>query len=221
MQDKFSTIELSRQIFERHGGTIRIQKPKVAVAKMARIIDAALDLSNRSGFDAMSLRDLAAKAEVSMGSLYSYFDSKETLLMMILEQVSATVMEELSTPPDDLSARDHLVWLIEAHIRLTEAMQKWFVFAFMEAKTFPATARQFAVDSEAATESLFEAVLQRGKAEGVFELDEPALTAVLIKPLLQDWYVKRGKYRRRGVMVDAYVQAVLKLVLGAIVVRHG
>lgn len=219
LQDRFTTLELCRRIFERHRATIRIQKSHIAVEKMARIVEAALDLANRHGFDAMSLRELAAKADVSMGSLYSYFDSKETLLMMILEQVSLTVIEELSAPPAGLAPREHLLWLIETHIRLTEAMQKWFVFAFMEAKTFPASARRFAVDSEAATERLFRDVLERGKAEGVFAVKDASLTAALIKPLLQDWYVKRAKYKRRGTRLETYVDGVLELVLGAIAVR--
>ncbi len=35
-----------------------------------------------------------------------------------------------------------------------------------------------------------------------------SLPASLIKPLLQDWYVKRAKYRRRGTSIEAYINAV-------------
>jgi len=207
------TPALCAQIYERHKATIRTRKPHVAIGKLTLIVEAALDLSNRHGFDAMSLRDLADRAGVSMGSLYSYFDSKETLLVMILEQVTSTVMEVLSSPPHGLGPKEHLLWLIETHIRLTEAMQKWFVFAFMEAKAFPVSSRRVAVDSEAATEKLFQDVLERGKAEGCFVVASPQLTAALIKPLLQDWYVKRAKYRKRDVKVDTYVAAVSDFVL--------
>lgn len=39
--------------------------------------------------------------------------------------------------------------------------------------------------------------------------------AALIKPLLQDWYVKRAKYRRRGVTIDSYIATVQHMVLSA------
>jgi TetR/AcrR family transcriptional regulator, cholesterol catabolism regulator len=76
----FSNEMLCRRIFDRHRATIKIQKPQVAVANLVRIIEATLTLSNRHGFHAMTLRDLSKESGVSMGSLYSYFNNKETLL---------------------------------------------------------------------------------------------------------------------------------------------
>mgnify|MGYP003717627811 FL=1 len=67
-----------------HRDTIKVQKPHVAVAKLARIVDTILKLSNRQGFHATSLREISAVSGVSMGGLYAYFDSKDTLLLMIL-----------------------------------------------------------------------------------------------------------------------------------------
>jgi len=214
----FSTEALCARILERHRDTVRVQKDHVAIRKLSMIVDAVLDLSNRQGFHATSLRDLSTASGVSMGGLYSYFDSKNTLLMMILGEVLATVTEVLGAPPEGLEAQPvaHLNWLIDSHIRLTEAMQRWFVFAFMEAKSFPVPARKMATDSEAATEQLFTAVLKRGIAQNCFALDDPDLTAALIKPLLQDWYVKRGKYRRRGTSIDTYIAAVSRFVDAAV-----
>ena len=214
----FSTEALCTRILERHRDSVRVQKPHVAVANLVRIIEATLKLSNRQGFHATSLRDLAQASGLSMGGLYSYFDNKTTLLSMILGEVSTTVNEVLTAVPDEIAEdpRTHLQWLIEAHIRLTEAMQPWFVFAYMEAKSFPAAERRMAIDSEAATEEIFAAVLRRGVERGAFEVADIELTASLIKPLLQDWYVKRAKYRRRGTGIDNYIAAVSAFVEAAI-----
>lgn len=206
----FSTEALCGRILERHRDSVRVQKPHVAVANLVRIIEATLKLSNRQGFHATSLRDLAQASGLSMGGLYSYFDNKTTLLSMILGEVSTTVNEVLGAVPEEIAEdpRTHLQWLIETHIRLTEAMQPWFVFAYMEAKSFPAAERRMAIDSEAATEEIFAAVLRRGVESGTFDVADIELTASLIKPLLQDWYVKRAKYRRRGVTLEQYLAAV-------------
>lgn len=214
----FSTEALCARILERHRDTVRVQKPHIAVANLARIIEATLKLSNKQGFHATSLRDLAKSSGLSMGGLYSYFDNKTTLLSMILGEVSTTVNEVLKTVPEEVADDPlaHLRWLIETHIRLTETMQPWFVFAYMEAKSFPATERRMAVDSEAATEEIFAGALRQGVARDVFTIADIELTASLIKPLLQDWYVKRGKYRKRGTTIEQYVEAVTKIIGAAV-----
>lgn len=214
----YSSEALCARILERHRDSVRVQKPHVAVANLVRIIEATLKLSNRQGFHATSLRDLAHASGLSMGGLYSYFDNKTTLLSMILGEVSTTAYEVLSATPAAIEGdpKAHLRWLIETHIRLTEAMQPWFVFAYMEAKSFPAAERRMATDSEAATEEIFAGVLRRGVEIGVFATADAELTAALVKPLLQDWYVKRAKYRRRGTSIDAYVAAVAAFVETAV-----
>ncbi|MGQ2909831.1 MAG: TetR/AcrR family transcriptional regulator [Aliihoeflea sp.] len=217
----YSLEAAAGRILARHRDRIRTQKPHVAVAKLARIIEATLKLSNRQGFQAMSLRDLAEAAGLSMGGLYSYFDGKETLLVMILGEVSSAAESLLAAAPDEV--RDdpavHLAWLIEMHVLLSEAMQPFFVFAYMEAKSFPAPARKRAIASEAATEAIFAKVLAEGAARGVFKIDDPDFAAALIKPLIQDWYVKRPKHARRGISAETYARGVSDFVLRALGAR--
>ncbi len=73
-----------------------------------------------------------------------------------------------------------------------------------------------ATDSEAATEEIFAGVLRRGVEIGVFATADAELTAALVKPLLQDWYVKRAKYRRRGTSIEDYIAAVAAFVEAAV-----
>ncbi len=210
----YTTEALCRSMLDRHSDTISVRKPEFAVRKLKIIIEAALDLSNSGGFQAMSLRDLSAASGVSMGGLYAYFDSKTTLLRMILTEVTEQVQRALSDPPEAVrnDALAHLDWLIDTHVRLTEAMLPWFTFAFMEAKNFPPEERRRAIDSETLTEDFFAQVIARGKARGQLPADTSPLLASLIKPLVQDWYVKRAKYRRRGISVGTYIAAVQDLV---------
>jgi TetR/AcrR family transcriptional regulator, cholesterol catabolism regulator len=218
LANAFSTEALCTRILERHRDSIRVQKSQLAVANLGRIIAATLKLSNKHGFHATTLRELAKASGLSMGGLYTYIDSKPALLSMILGQVAATATEVLAAPPDDVKddARAHLDWVIATHIRLTEAMQPWFVFAFMEAKSFPLAERQLAIDMEAATEKIIADVIEQGVTDGCFVTDEVTLTASLIKPLLQDWYVKRAKYRKRGTSIDSYIEVVKSFVGAAL-----
>lgn len=218
--DRFSNEAACARILDRHRASISIQKPRIATANLAKIIESVLKLASRQSFHEMSLRDLSKASGISMGGLYSYFDNKNTLLLMILSEVAETVVHALSDAPKEIEAdpAQHLRWLIDRHVRLTEAMQPWFVFAYMEAKSFPAQARNVATESELATERIFAACLERGVAEGVFKVDDIELTAALIKPLLQDWYVKRSKHRKRSMAIQRYIDGVIHLVERAILV---
>jgi len=142
--DDLTTEALCRYMLNRNSATISVQKPEFALRKLTVITSAALELSNRKGFQAMSLRDLSHASGVSMGGLYAYFDSKTTLVNMILSEVTAATQRVLSNPPDTVRGDPvaHLKWLISTHVRMTEEMQPWFTFAFMEAKNFPGGAAQ-------------------------------------------------------------------------------
>jgi len=209
---------LCARILERHAATIRVKKPAVAIANLARIVETTLDLANRKGFHSMSLRDLTERSGLSMGALYAYFDGKDTLLMMILGQVVGAVEEVLGHPPEQLAGdpAGRLRWLLETHIFLTEAMHPWFVFAYMEAKAFSREGRDLAVSSELMTERLMADALEDGARRGLFTVPDVEMTAALIKPLLQDWYVKRAKHRRRGVTPERYARSVVAFVEAAI-----
>ncbi len=221
LQQDYATEAICERLLQRHRQAVSVQKPHLAVANLSRIIQSTLKLSNRQGFHAMSLRELAGAAGLSMGGMYSYFDNKQTLLLMILDAVSSSANEVLGAPPPEMEADPalHLDWLIATHIQLTEVMQPWFVFVFMEAKAFPEPAKRIAIASEAATEAIFADALRRGVASGAFAVDDVPLTAAIIKPLLQDWYVKRAKYRKAGISVSQYAERVTSFVRAAIAPR--
>jgi AcrR family transcriptional regulator len=54
--------------------------------RMRRIVDAAVDLAERGGFEAVRLRDVAEQSDVALGTLYKYFRSKEDILLFALNE---------------------------------------------------------------------------------------------------------------------------------------
>ena len=70
----------------------------------ARILDAAIELVDASGVDALSMRSLAARLDVEAMSLYNHVPSKEALLDGIVEKV----LDEVHAPADDRSWRETL-----------------------------------------------------------------------------------------------------------------
>jgi TetR/AcrR family transcriptional regulator, cholesterol catabolism regulator len=53
------------------------------LARKKRIVAAAIDLAERGGYDAVQMRDVAARAKVALGTLYRYFPSKDQLLASV------------------------------------------------------------------------------------------------------------------------------------------
>ena len=208
-----SKFELCREVYRENRNSIRVKKEEKVVKNLERIFSATLKISNRKGFQAMSMRDLSREANLSMGALYSYFASKEELVSMLQNQsrsVTKRILDERISQESKPSAR--LQAAVLTHLYLSEAMQPWFYFSYMEAKNLSQKEQNLAVASELYTEKLLADILYQGQTQGAFELRDPLLTASVIKAMLQDWYLKRRKYAKRGVSVDQYARFLLEFV---------
>ncbi len=208
-----STEDICREIFASRSGSIKIKKEPVAVKNLVKIFRATLKLANRKGFHAMSLRDLCAESGMSMGGLYAYFKNKEELLTLIQEQgraIVARIMEDQLAGVDNAARALDLA--IRSHLYLSEVLQPWFFFSYMETRFFHAEEGKRAIAGELQTEGIFSGILEKGIADGVFTIGDPLLVASAIKALLQDWYLKRWKYSRRKISVEAYADFVISMI---------
>ncbi len=207
-----SMEDLCREHFLVNRESIKIKKEGVAVKNLVKIFNAALTISNEKGFAAMSLRDLSAQAGLSMGALYTYFTSKEELLQMIQRQISVVIQVLLDQIEGIEDPRSKLKRVIQSHLFLSEVMQPWFYFAYMETKNLAKQEHKKAIEAELATEKLLIDIMKEGQDKGVFKAVNMELTGAVIKAMLQDWYLKRWKYARRNVSVEKYAAFVVDLV---------
>jgi len=208
-----SNEDICRDIFNENSHSIKIKKEERAVKNLLNIYNATLKLSSKKGFSAMSLRDLCRETGLSMGALYSYFSTKEDLLNIIREQsqrVISKVMLDMIEKAETI--QDKLRAAVESHLYLSEIMPEWFIFFFMETRTMKKEEQKKAIASELFTEKIFIDILEEGNKQNIFSVDNPVLTASLIKPMLQDWYLKRWKYSRRKVSVDEYAGFVIRFI---------
>jgi len=207
-----SMEDLCRELFLGNRESIKIKKEGVAVKNLVKIFDAALTISNEKGFAAMSLRDLSAKAGLSMGALYTYFTSKEELLQMLQRQSTVVIQVLLDQLEGIEDPGAKLNRVIHAHLFLSEVMQPWFYFAYMETKNLARQEHKKAIKAELATEKLLIDIMKEGQEKGVFKAVNMELTGAVIKAMLQDWYLKRWKYARRNISVEKYAEFVVGLV---------
>lgn len=72
--------------------------------RLRRIVDAAVSLAERGGFDGVRLRDVAEASDVALGTLYKYFRSKEDILLFALaERVSRMELALAAAPAEGAS----------------------------------------------------------------------------------------------------------------------
>ena len=68
--------------------------------KRRRILDAALAVCQERGVHAARMEEVAARAQVSKGTLYRFFESKEDLfLATIMDSYASVLRMSMSGPP--------------------------------------------------------------------------------------------------------------------------
>jgi AcrR family transcriptional regulator len=195
-------------LVERHGDRIGVKRRKPALENMEKIFGATFRLANEVGFRAMSLRDLCRETGLSMGGLYGYIDSKDQLAEMIEDVVRHATFElprmfaHLEVPQERLEA------MVRGTIYLSEILQPWFYFVYMDSRVLNHEQRGMAKNSELSVQTYITGILD--------ELAPPppgntTLLAAHIVATFQDWYIKRWKYRAARVHVDDFADSVVLL----------
>jgi AcrR family transcriptional regulator len=68
-------------------------------ARRRRLIEAAVGLAEEGGYDAVQMRDVAARAEVALGTLYRHYSSKDQLLLAAMAAQADTLRTRLELRP--------------------------------------------------------------------------------------------------------------------------
>ncbi len=95
---------------------------KSQVARRQRVLEAALELGAEGGYDAVQMRDVAARANVALGTIYRYFSSKDHLLAAALVEWARDLERRVSArPPRGDTTAERVVDILG---RATRAMEK-------------------------------------------------------------------------------------------------
>jgi AcrR family transcriptional regulator len=70
-------------------------------ARRARMVAAAVELAVNGGYEAVQMRDVAARAEVALGTLYRHYPSKDHLLLAALAEQADGLRERMAQRPPD------------------------------------------------------------------------------------------------------------------------
>lgn len=87
-----------------------------------RVIGAAIDLGAGGGYDAVQMRDLSARSDVALGTIYRYYSSKDHVLAeALVEWVEDLEGQIARRPPTGVTTADRMVDILR---RATRAMER-------------------------------------------------------------------------------------------------
>ncbi|RKH29496.1 TetR/AcrR family transcriptional regulator [Corallococcus sp. CA041A] len=86
-----------------------------------RVLQAAVRLFSRHGFDGSSVRALAQEADIAVGLLYSHFESKEAVLAALMQSSMLDVAHTLEAADREPSARGFVTVLLTSAVEMMDA----------------------------------------------------------------------------------------------------
>ena len=156
--------------------------------RLNQILTAARELIAAGGVTALTVRAIARKVGVTEAAIYRHVESKEQVLVMLLEDVRQTVLGtiEQATAPDS-SALDKLEHVLQHHLSFIESRRGISFVVIAEAAQFQETsvraAGQKLVEDYLATVETF---IREGIASGEVEPSiNPAAAATMFFGIIQ------------------------------------
>jgi len=218
---KPTQTELFSEFYDVFEKEIEIKNKRIATEKLKTIINATFKLSASGGFTNMTLRQLSKETNISMGGIYAYIKNKKQLAFLIHKFLNYYVEKSLNQV-DSSNPETALEKLIRIHVYISDILQPWFFFAFMESKNLNREQKRYAINSELMMESRLIEVIKQGQDLELYTTRlSPETIAAHIKPLLHDWYLKRWKYKKRKISVDDFCFSVMIFINRGLASPHG
>jgi len=183
---------------------VRTKTPQLA----QRILDAATTLFASRRFHEVRMDDLAAEAEVSKGTLYSYFHDKEELYLALLARGSVNLvraLEEAVSVPG--GARAKLVAFVDAVIVFFD--REPHLFDLIQVVEVLRRSREFPwQEARDVAARLVHQLLEEGRQRGEFRVADPDLAALMLLGGLRS-VLRFGKRPRPRRLAARVVDSIL------------
>lgn len=194
---------------ERNGADVRTRVPRIDLIRAAALRHFAVH-----GYDAASMRQIAADAGITIATLYFHCSTKEQLLFDVLEAqmrgLSEALDSALASAQDSWTAR--LGAAIRVHILYVSRDEEGANISSSELRGLTGELRRRHVATRDAYERKFRDLLRQGIAAGEFAtVDVPVIVAGIlgIGLAVGRWYRPGGRLTPDGV-ADEYIRFILK-----------
>lgn len=162
------------------------RKERERASRKERILDGAVELMEEHGFEKTTMDDIAARADISKGSLYLYFKDKDTLFLAVKKRGLNTIINNfMSFIHRDEEGAIILKKMILSFIEFTTTHQS-FTRAMIRYEQQIDDSKEeniIAKECDELTTEIFMLivrVLQIGKQDGSIKIDMPSKLLAMI-----------------------------------------
>jgi AcrR family transcriptional regulator len=181
----------------------------------AAIRDAAASLIARHGYDAVSMRQLAAQVGVQAPALYRYFPTKEELLYTLMDgHMRGLLASWASARPAQPDPVGQLAAFVRNHIRFHVERRHSTQVSNMELRSLSKERLSAVLRQRSAYEKELRKILRDGAEAGDFLVDDVTLTAMAIIQMITGvivWFRPDERLSVRQV-TDTYLTMTMRLV---------
>lgn len=160
------------------------------------IRQAAIELIAQRGYDAMTLRGLAAHAGVNTSTLYMYFKGKQELLISLIVDYYEQLQDAwLLARPALSSARAAWAAFVRSHVAYHLHHTQQGRMGNLELRCIAEAAQEEAIQARERYLSEIRKIIEQGIAEEDFECPDPEHYAHILFDLLTrsaGWYQRAG-----------------------------
>jgi len=182
---------------------------------MEAIRKAGLRLIFQHGYEAMSLRQLAAEVGIQPGSLYNHISTKQELLAELIQDHINALLSELDVALRDKNGPvDRLRAFVAFHVGYHMTRKREVFIANSELRSLDPRNYAAVVALRSAYERRLADIIADGVAEGVFDVVDVQVATFAILSLLTglcSWYRPGGRLTK-----EAIIAAHEKLVLSGV-----
>ncbi|MEC8581602.1 MAG: TetR/AcrR family transcriptional regulator [Pseudomonadota bacterium] len=175
----------------------------------------ALRLFAKSGYSAVSMRDIANAVGIQPGAIYNHFPSKQDILVDLMMTHMVDLLAAANNAMEGVEGtRNRLVAFARFHISYQLDFPDHVFIAYMELRSLEETGRQDVYVKRDEYEAILREVLEQGVKEGTFEVANAAVQTRALLAMMTGitvWFREDGELNRDQV-IDCYVQAVLQSV---------
>ena len=196
-------------------------------ARPAELLDAALDVFFEKGFAAARLEDIAARAGVSKGTVYLYFDSKEDVFDALVRAIPQANVEQVralaadpAIPADEMLGR--VLRFVGLFLR-DERMIKFPRLIIGEVANFPKLAETYKREVISRGLAILSSIVERGIREGRFRPVDPQHAAyAALSPLLFTaiWRTTFEQFDTAPLNAEQFIEQHIETFLRGLVVER-
>jgi AcrR family transcriptional regulator len=172
----------------------------------------ALDLFYKHGFQATTLRHIAARVGIQVGSLYNHITSKGELLFDIMETVMLALLDDQRQVAQEPDVVERMRLLVYHHVKFHGERAKEVFIGNSELRSLNRQQRARIVSLRHEYEEMFQKELNDGIRQGKFQPVDVHVTAYGILAMttwVSSWYSPRGRLSLEEI-ADIYSDMVLR-----------